>query len=180
MSVSTTNRLITALALTVGLCTAPGCATVPKRPAQPELVAPPCPAGSAQTFAAMGMELNTVSSARLEAARTDELGGWLPAPVTPGLVYMVLYRESWGGLPMGTRFKGEVHIQKDRVYLWFTEALAPGKDPVPVCMEVADGNGIDGSEDYFGTEIYGPGPRGSVLIPSSTWIVVTDKFHTHP
>jgi len=49
---------------------------------------------------------------------------------------------TWGRLPDHTRFKGQVIFGSGRVYGRFTEALLPGGETVPVCLEWVSTSGL--------------------------------------
>lgn len=49
---------------------------------------------------------------------------------------------AWGLLPEHTRFRGEVFFGTGRVYGRFTEALLPGGENVPICLEWLSPNAL--------------------------------------
>jgi serine/threonine-protein kinase len=81
----------------------------------------------------------TKGSLDIEEIRADLLTVWKDGPVTGALL------EAEGKAPAGTRLEGHLWTTGDRIYGRYVRAHLPGGRVVPICIEVTEQGGPDGT-----------------------------------
>jgi serine/threonine-protein kinase len=130
MTKSQTTRSL----LAAGCLAGSACAGGPQQRPPPEPAE--CPPGAAATrerFRIRAGEMQPTIFPAFERTRV--------AMVREGEVTVEMLA-TWGKLPEHTRFRGQAIFGAGRVYGRFTEALLPGGETVPVCLEWVSPSGI--------------------------------------
>ena len=123
MTKSQTTRSLLAAGCLVGSA----CASGPQQ--RPPPAPAECPPGAAATREQFRIPAGQTQPTIFPAFRSTRV-----AVVREGEVTVELLG-TWGLLPEHTRFKGQVFFGARRVYGRFTQALLPGGETVPVCLE---------------------------------------------
>ncbi len=79
----------------------------------------------------------------------------------------------FGTFPQNTLISGHFFLIKDSVYGRFTEAILPGGEKVPVCLETAGDH-----RDDLGSKIIPGGKPGSALITTTFHIIWVNSFRS--
>lgn len=120
-------------ALTVGqlACTTAPATTPAAKPAVMDDTPPPapCPAGAVENMKAMGLSPGAETTVLFHHEHNPQL-----RVIHQGDQFLLDYR--WGKFPPNTFFSGPLIFTKDRVYARITQALIPGREPLPVCFEL--------------------------------------------
>ena len=120
--------------LAAGCLAGSGCASGP--PQRPPPAPAECPPGAAATrerFQIPAGEEQLTFFPAFEKTRV--------AVIREGEVTVAMLA-TWGRLPAHTRFRGQAIFGTGRVYGRFTEALLPGGESVPICLEWVSTSGV--------------------------------------
>ena len=120
--------------LAAGCLTGSACAGGPQQRPPPEPAE--CPPGAAATRERFRIRVGEMQPTIFPAFEKTRV-----AVVREGEVTVEMLG-TWGLLPEHTRFRGQVFFGTGRVYGRFTEALLPGGETVPVCLEWLSPNAL--------------------------------------
>ena len=162
------NRLLPA-ALAAAVCTTPACVSAPKVIAPPPPYEP-CPAGSKETHARLGVLKLSRLHVALEGYEKVYRNAYYPIRVRSGPISTEV-REVFqkDTVPLKSIIKGRLYVREGIVYGRFTELIMPGEEPVPVCMDMRGWGSDPGT-------LTNEGKREDPLIGSRQALVFVDEF----
>lgn len=123
-----------------------GSACVGGPPQRPPPKPAECPPGSAATRERFQIHEGEVLFTVFPTFRMTRV-----AVIREGEVTVELWTD-WGLLPADTRFRGQAIFGTGRVYGRFTEALLPGGERVPICLEWVSPSGLGREMEPGSTE----------------------------